>query len=199
MHCSNGIAGNGPGTRSISLLIHTPILTPCSPRWLHRAGLEKTGPRDKEFKLTKSGKRARFILGGDCFDKGPSNLRLLRTLGTLVKRGARLRILAGNHDIRTMLGMRNVGKKCKLENEHFFIRMGPKAVPFLKEIQTNYLQGRAALRDIPGNRKCRRRLYPSKRWFDEFVPLAGKKLSEKAVEQRNAQNRGQDSAFRGRL
>jgi len=145
-------------------------------------GIRKTGPGDKEFKLTRSGKRARFIVCGDCFDKGPSNLRLLRTLSTLVERGACLRILAGNHDVRTMLGMRNVGVKCKLENEHFFIHMGAKAVPFLKEIHTHYLQGRAALRDIPGNRKCRRRLYPSKRWFDEFVPLAGEKLFEKAVQ-----------------
>ena len=144
-------------------------------------GIKKTGPRDKEFTLTKSGKRARFIVGGDCFDKGPSNLRLLRTLRTLVERGALLRILAGNHDIRAMLGMRSVGVKCKLENEHFFIRMGPKAVPFLKEIQMNYLQRKSALRDIPGNRECRRRLYPSQRWFDEFVPLVGKKLSDKAV------------------
>ena len=37
-------------------------------------GIKKTGPRDKDFELTKSGKRARFIVGGDCFDKGPSSL-----------------------------------------------------------------------------------------------------------------------------
>jgi hypothetical protein len=144
-------------------------------------GIKKTGPRDKDFELTKSGKRARFIVGGDCFDKGPSSLRLLRMLRRLAKRGARMRILAGNHDVRIMLGMRSVGMECKLVNEHFFIRMGVKAVPFLKEIQTNYLQGQAALRDIPGNRECRRRLYPSKRWYDEFASLVGNKLSDSAV------------------
>ena len=144
-------------------------------------GIKKTGPSDKDFKLTRSGKQAYFIVGGDCFDKGPSNLRLLRTLSTLEERGARMRILAGNHDIRVMLGMRYVGVKRELENEHFFIRMGPKAVPFLKEIQCDYLRRRSALRDIPGNGKCRRRLYPSKRWFEEFVPLADEKLSDSAA------------------
>ena len=145
-------------------------------------GIKKTGPGDREFKLTESGKRARFIVGGDCFDKGPSNLRLLRTLRSLIKHGARVHLLAGNHAIRILLGLRNVGGKCGLENEHFFIRMGQKVVPFLKEIHTNYLQGRAALRDIPGQRICRRSLYPSQRWFDEFVALVGEKLSEKAVQ-----------------
>ena len=144
-------------------------------------GVSKIGPRDKDFRLTPCGKRGRFIVGGDCFDKGPSNLRLLRTLRMLEKRGARLHILAGNHDIRIMLGMRNVGRKCKLENEHFFVRMGAKAVPLLKEIQVNYLQARATLRDVPGYRKCRQHLYPSQRWFDEFAMLAGRKLSDSAV------------------
>ena len=139
-------------------------------------GIRKTGPDDRDFELTGSGKRARFIIGGDCFDKGPSSLRLLRALRSLAERGASLRILAGNHDVRVMLGMRNVGVKRKLENEHFFIRMGPKAVPLLKEIQTHYLQGRKALRHIPGKRTCRQRLYPSERWFNDFVPLAGEPL-----------------------
>jgi hypothetical protein len=145
-------------------------------------GIRKTGPGDRDFVLTGSGKRARFIIGGDCFDKGPSSLRLLRALRSLTERGARLRILAGNHDVRVMLGMRNVGVKRKLENEHFFIRMGPKAVPLLKEIQTHYLQGRTALRHIPGKRKCRQRLYPSERWFNDFVLLAEEKLSSSAVQ-----------------
>jgi hypothetical protein len=144
-------------------------------------GVRRTGAEDEAFELTGEGRKARFVVGGDCFDKGPSNLRLLRTLGTLKARGARLSILAGNHDIRIMLGMRSAGAKGDLASEHFFVRMGGKAVPFLKEIHTNYLGGRAALRDIPGDDECRRRLYPSKRWFGEFVSLAGKKLPAKVV------------------
>ena len=36
-------------------------------------GVEKTGPRDKDFKLTREGAKARFLIGGDCFDKGPEH------------------------------------------------------------------------------------------------------------------------------
>ncbi len=49
-----------------------------------------------------------------------------------------MRILAGNHDIRVMLGMRSVNRKVAPGCEHFFIRMGAKAVPFLKEINDSF-------------------------------------------------------------
>jgi hypothetical protein len=41
-------------------------------------GIKKTGAYDQQFKLTAAGRKAHFVIGGDCFDKGPSNLRLLR-------------------------------------------------------------------------------------------------------------------------
>ena len=41
-------------------------------------GIKKTGPKDQDFELTKAGRKACFIIGGDCFDKGPSSIRLLR-------------------------------------------------------------------------------------------------------------------------
>ena len=34
-------------------------------------GVKKTGARGKDFTLTRSGRKARFLIGGDCFDKGP--------------------------------------------------------------------------------------------------------------------------------
>jgi hypothetical protein len=123
-----------------------------------------------------------FILAGDCFDKGPDNLRLMRTLRLLLDRGARMRILAGNHDVRILLGMRGVNQPQNPHNEHFFIRMGAKAVPLLVEINNQYLAGRGALRGIPGTAECRRRLYPSDHWIDRFPELARKIMQQQTLE-----------------
>lgn len=135
-------------------------------------GVVKTGSGDDDFHLTGAGKKARFLIGGDCFDKGPSNLRLLAALNRLRSNGARLRILAGNHDVRLMLGIHALSLERDPRTEHFFIRMGPKVIPLLKEVNDRYLQGRHVLRGIPADRECRRRLYPGPAWFDEFPKLA---------------------------
>ena len=145
-------------------------------------GIEKTGYSDDAFRLTNAGQKALFILAGDCFDKGPDNLRLMHTLRLLLDRGARMRILAGNHDVRILLGMREVNQPRNPRNEHFFIRMGAKAVPLLMEIHNQYLAGHGALRGIPGTVECRRRLYPSARWFDIFPELACKTIQKQTLE-----------------
>jgi hypothetical protein len=110
-------------------------------------GVKKTGPRDKDFKLTRAGRKGRFLIGGDCFDKGPSTLRLLRVIRRLIDRGGDLQLLAGNHDIRD-----------------------------------RYLQGKNALRGIPGSRECRRLLYPPKSWFREFPQLAAWSMPDSTIE-----------------
>lgn len=145
-------------------------------------GIKKTGPDDSDFKLTKIGRKAHFVIGGDCFDKGPSNLRLLRCIRLLKKTGAKVHVLAGNHDVRVKLGIRSVDLDKDPRSEHFFIRMGTKAIPFLKEIAEEYLQGKQALSDIPEEEECRRRLYPSKDWFTEFPKVARWMIPEKAME-----------------
>ena len=129
-----------------------------------------------------AGRRARFLIGGDCFDKGPSSLRVLRVLRELMDQRARVRILAGNHDIRMLLGIRSLELATDPRTEHFFIRMGPKVVPFLQEIRDHYLSGKGALADIPSTRECRRRLYPSKRWFNEFPKLASWVMPDAGIE-----------------
>jgi len=135
-------------------------------------GVKRTGPGADDFELTRAGKEANFIIGGDCFDKGPSSLGLLRAIRTLIKKGARVRILAGNHDIRVLLGMRAVGKKKEVRNEHFFIRTGQKILPLLKEINDAYLSNKGALRAIPTAKICRKRLFPNDSWFDDFANLS---------------------------
>ena len=145
-------------------------------------GVKAGGKGHRHLKLTKRGKRAQFLIGGDCLDKGPSNLELLRTLNRLYACGASMRLLAGNHDVRVMLGMRSVNRKPAPGCQHFFIRMGPKAVPFLKEINDNYLAQAHSLKGIPGKTRCRERLYPPEQWFDEFPLKAAGLLPQQVIE-----------------
>lgn len=145
-------------------------------------GIKKTGPKDHQFKLTRNGRKAHFVIGGDCFDKGPSNLRLLRCIRRLIDKGARVHILAGNHDIRIKLGLRSVDMSKDPNSEHFFVRMGAKAIPFLREIRQHYLQGDNALHDIPNGEECRRRLYPSATWFETFPAEAEGIMPSKAID-----------------
>lgn len=145
-------------------------------------GVAKTGSRDRDLKLTHQGRHARFLIGGDCFDKGPSTLRLLRVLRRLIDCGGDVRLLAGNHDIRMMVGMQAIGAEPDPRIDHFFIRMGPKMIPFLVEIRDHYLQGKNALRGIPDTRECRRQLYPPKSWFREFPQLAVWAMPEATIE-----------------
>ena len=145
-------------------------------------GVKKTGPGDRDLKLTRAGRKALFIIGGDCFDKGPSSLQLLRVVRVLMKRGARVKILAGNHDVRLMLGIHSLFMEPDIRTAHFFIRMGSKVIPLLKEISDQYLQGAKALRGIPGEKECRRRIYPPKRWFSEFPVIARWVMPDDGIE-----------------
>jgi len=135
-------------------------------------GVKKTGPKPCDFVLTQEGKKANFVIGGDCFDKGVSSLGLIRTIRHLIEQGARVRVLAGNHDVRVLFGMAVVGPNKDMHNEHFFIRTGQKIIPLLKEIWDDHLAGGTKLKGVPGLKECRRRLFPSEDWFDAFPALA---------------------------
>lgn len=145
-------------------------------------GVHKTGPAALDIKLTGAGRKAIFIIGGDCLDKGPNNLALLRSIRKLLDTGARVKLLAGNHDVRLLMGIRAMALERDPRTEHLFVRMGPKVVPLLKEIHTQYLDGKNALRGIPGLRECRRRLYPSANWFDEFPQEAAWLMPQQTIE-----------------
>jgi hypothetical protein len=160
-------------------------------------GIEKTGPRDHQFKLTKAGKRALFIIGGDCFDKGPSSIRLLRAIRLLIERKAKVHILAGNHDVRMMLGVHSVSLPKDPRTDHFFVRMGRKMVPFLEEIYRHYLQDEQALKNVPSTRECRRRLFPPKKWFKEFPRLASWMMPDVTIEREMKKLRDKMDSFEG--
>lgn len=145
-------------------------------------GVCKTGPGELDIKLTGAGRKGIFIIGGDCLDKGPSNLQLLRSIRNLMDSGAKVKLLAGNHDVRLLMGIRAMGLERDPRTEHLFVRMGPKVVPLLQEVHAQYLAGKKPARDIPTTRECRRKLYPSARWFDKFPQEAAWLMSEQSIE-----------------
>jgi hypothetical protein len=159
--------------------------------------VKRTGSKAGSYKLTGFGRKSRLLVGGDCFDKGPSTLDLLSDIRRLRKRGANLRLLAGNHDMRMLIGIRSVGLERDPHTEHFFVRMGPKVVPFMGEVYARYLGKASDLRGIPGERTCRRRLYPSSRWFEEFPLLASWVMPDQAVEREVSRMRKKLERFEG--
>jgi hypothetical protein len=158
-------------------------------------GVRKTGPGDCDIKLTSAGRKGTFIIGGDCLDKGPSNLRLLHAVRNFMDTGARIKLLAGNHDVRLLMGLRAMVLKRDPRTEHLFVRMGPKVVPLLKEVHAQYLDGKKALRGIPGKQKCRHKLYPSPKWFDEFPRQAAGRLSQQHIQREITRMRAKVDTF----
>jgi hypothetical protein len=134
--------------------------------------VEKTGAAVDAFTLTERGRQALLILGGDFLDKGPSLLRLLELLEQLRTQGPELILLAGNHDLRLLMGLGILERPRDRRTEHFFLRMGAKILPLFKEISDTYLQHKGALKGVPSDSQCRRRLYPSDKWFRQFPALA---------------------------
>jgi hypothetical protein len=134
------------------------------------------------FELTATGREAEFIIGGDCLDKGPGDLALLHTVRQLIDTGARVTLLAGNHDVRTMIGLRALGIEGDPTTEHLFLRMGPKVVPLLREVDDRYLGDGEPPFAVPDEAECRRRLYPSTEWFEAFPLATEGRLSAKALE-----------------
>lgn len=145
-------------------------------------GVTRRDPDSPEFELTAIGREAEFVIGGDCLDKGPCDLSLLSTVRHLIDTGARVTLLAGNHDVRTMIGLRAVGLKDDPTTEHLFVRMGPKVVPLLREVDDTYLKDREPPFAVPDETECRRRLYPSSQWFEAFPVATGGRLSAGALE-----------------
>ena len=153
-----------------------------------------------DYLLTALGRRAKFIIGGDCLDKGPSNLALLRSVKKLMDTGAKVKLLAGNHDVRLLVGLRAMSLRKHCDTEHLFIRMAPKVNPLLKEIYTEYLDGKPnALKGVPSSEECRRRLFPSEDWYSRFQQSAQGRMPDEAIERELSRMRkkieGAEQAF----
>lgn len=145
-------------------------------------GIAKTGPADADFELTEEGTHALFIIGGDSFDKGPLNLRLLEAMHLLYSEGAQIELLAGNHDVRTYLGIYYAESKAPLL-DHLFVRMGKKTVPLLKEIYDNYVsKHHEQLSFSQADTPMHDMLFPSDSWYDEFPRVAGQWIPAEKLE-----------------
>jgi len=144
--------------------------------------IRRSGKRHPRCTLTRMGQQSKIIIGGDCLDKGPSNLKLLRSIRKLSDMGAQVSILAGNHDIRLLMGLNALIQRKKPADEHFLLRMSPKVIPLIKEVHDRYILGHGRLSKIPGSKACKESLYPSERWFDEFPKHSAPLLSGLAID-----------------
>lgn len=141
----------------------------------------RTGPELDTFALTAFGRRCQIIIGGDCLDKGPSNLDLLDCVAALMKQGADTVLLAGNHDLRLFLGLESLTVKRSSLNAHMFVRMGKKVMPLLREVFDRHVGRDADLSALPDENACLALMVPGKKWTKEFPKAAERYLNEAAV------------------
>lgn len=154
----------------------------------------RTGAGLADFTLTGFGHLAHVVVGGDCLDKGPSNLDMLDTLSALFATGAKVTLLAGNHDLRLMLAVRALATPCNPLTEHLFVRMGRKALPLLREVWQRFGSDQRLTR-LPSEAKCRERICPSESWFDEFPKAAAPHLAPEAINKELRRLREKGSQF----
>jgi len=132
-----------------------------------------------EIRLTPRGRDAVFVMGGDYFDKGPSNLQMLRALERLVRSGAEVVLLAGNHDVRTLLAIA-YGEDSSPKLAHLFARTCPKVVPLLREVYDAYVAPTPGL-VLEDDEAVASRLLPPAQWWDDFPPLVAGMVPPKRV------------------
>ena len=162
--------------------------------------VKKTGPMDEDMELTSSGKKVRFIICGDCFDKGPSNLRLLRCIKILKDKGGKVKLLAGNHDVRFLIGILALDKHDDPLLSHLFLRMAPKGARFIKEVYDTYvakesLKKRKKLGENLSANEVREKLYPPASWEESFTEQAKDILKEKTINKEKKRAREKQERF----
>jgi hypothetical protein len=141
-------------------------------------GVAWHGPGDADYDLTAEGREALFVIAGDCFDKGPSNLRLLRAIKLLIDKGADVEILAGNHDLRTLVGLAYLGRK-EPRFAHLFVRMGKKSLALFQEIREGYLEP-GETSDL-SEHALEQLLFPDEAWFGQFPAVARGLVPDKKI------------------
>ncbi len=143
--------------------------------------IRRFGPSENEFELTPFGQKVQIVIGGDCLDKGPSNLDLLDAVSTLLETGADVHLLAGNHDLRLFVALAALDLPRTPLTEHLFVRMARKAIPLLREIW-NRFDLNEMLDAAPDEATCRARLFPGNDWFERFPEAATGYMPAQAVQ-----------------
>jgi len=149
---------------------------------LAAGAIKRHGSHPCEYVLTKFGKSAEIMVGGDCLDKGPSNLALLRSLAHLYRLKADVTLLAGNHDLRLLMGLLSLERDNDVGSQHFFVRMGKKVVPLFKEVFDQYLASSQWQKGVPSEDECRRVLFPDEDWFESFPFYAAGFLTAEGID-----------------
>lgn len=144
--------------------------------------IERNGPHLCEYELTRFGKKAEIVVGGDCLDKGPSNLTLLRSIAHLYRLKADITLLAGNHDLRLLMGLLSLERETDTGSQHLFVRMGKKVIPLFKEVFDQYLAGTKWDRGVPSEEACRSALFPGQAWFENFAFYAAGYLTDEGID-----------------
>ncbi len=157
--------------------------------------IERDGVQLCEYELTRFGKQAEIIVGGDCLDKGPSNLMLLRSLAHLYRLKANVTLLAGNHDLRLLMGLLSLKRDTDTGSQHLFVRMGKKVIPLFKEVFDQYLADSQWDRDIPDEDACRKALFPSDAWFENFPFYAAGFLTPEGIDREISKMRKKAESF----
>ncbi|WP_233270669.1 metallophosphoesterase [Chachezhania sediminis] len=141
----------------------------------------------RQFQLTPFGRTAKIVVGGDCLDKGPSNLDLLAALKALIDTGADVHLLAGNHDLRFLVALMALERApcggvaaTRALTEHLFIRLGRKAMPLLAEVYGKHVAPHGLPADLPDEAACKAILYPGDDWAKRFERAAKPYLKGKA-------------------
>lgn len=143
--------------------------------------IERDGAHLCEYALTKFGKHADIVVGGDCLDKGPSNLMMLRSLAHLYRLNAKVTLLAGNHDLRLLMGLLSLERDTDAGSQHLFVRMGKKVVPLFKEVFDQYLADTQWDKGVPSEEACRQALFPGSDWFENFPFYAAGFLTDEGI------------------
>lgn len=141
----------------------------------------RTGQGLDDFELTTFGRSCQIVIGGDCLDKGPSNLDLLDCLSALRKAAPDTVLLAGNHDLRLYLGLQSLTVKRGSLNAHMFVRMGKKVLPLLREVFDRHVDWYRQDPGVPDEKTCLRLMIPGKKWTKNFPAMAARHLNEAAV------------------
>jgi len=157
--------------------------------------IERQGRHQCEFRLTNFGKKAEIIIGGDCLDKGPSNLAMLRSLAHLYRLKARVTLLAGNHDLRLLMGLLSLERNKDAGSQHLFVRMGRKVVPLFREVFDQYLANSQWQKGMPSEAECREALFPDDEWFDNFPFYAAGFLTAEGIDREMSKMKTKTQSF----
>jgi len=157
--------------------------------------IEREGSNLCEYELTRFGKKAEIVVGGDCLDKGPSNLALLRSLAHLYRLKADISLLAGNHDLRLLMGLLSLERQTDAGSQHLFVRMGRKVVPLFKEVFDQYLANTHWHKGVPSEAECRQLLFPEEGWFETFPFFAAGFLTAEGIDREIGKMQSKISSF----